>query len=69
MAPLKSFEELKAKYDSFMRAQNEVAKDMKTNQSSTDIYIERYLPIATLNLIRDVTEDGFGRKTDRRQFR
>ena len=69
MAPLKSFEELKAKYDSFMRAQNEITKDIKTDQSSTDIYIERYLPIATLNLIRDVTEDGFGRKSDRRQFR
>ena len=69
MAPLKSFDDMKAKYDSFMRAQNELTTHIKHNQLETDIYIERNLPVAILNLIKEVTEDGFSKSSDRRRFR
>ena len=41
---------------------------LKSRSWATDIYLERYLPVASLNMMRDVCEEAFGEYEDKRKF-
>mgnify|MGYP006893842083 CR=1 FL=1 len=43
-------------------------ENMRLNLVQTDIYLDRYLPVSTLNLIKEVCEDSFSKFRDKKCF-
>ena len=54
--------------DSEIKGQFDMICQIKRQIHQTDLYLDRYLPVATLNLIKSAHEDSFGRRSDRKGF-
>lgn len=55
-------------FTSQLNAMGHSISHLTGEQKNTEIYLDRYLPVKILNMIRDHTEESIGDYTDRKEF-